>query len=106
MRNRIMRTIVFFDLPNIYSIDRRNYNRFRKYLINEGFLMLQESVYSKLVLNSQQSQFLINRIRKNSPKKGLIQVLLITENQYTQMEYIIGNSKSKIVNSEERLIVL
>lgn len=106
MRNRIMRTIVFFDLPNVYSIDRRNYTRFRKYLINEGFLMLQESVYSKLILNSQQSQFLINRIKKNAPKKGLIQVLLITENQYAQMEYIIGSSQSKIVNNEERLIIL
>ena len=101
-----MRTIVFFDLPNVYSIDRRNYTRFRKYLINEGFLMLQESVYSKLILNSQQSQFLINRIKKNAPKKGLIQVLLITENQYAQMEYIIGSSQSKIVNNEERLIIL
>ena len=55
MRDRVMRTIVFFDLPNIYAKDRRNYNLFRKFLLNEGFLMLQESVYSKLILNSEQS---------------------------------------------------
>ncbi len=106
MKDRIMRTIVFFDLPNIYAKDKRNYLKFRKYLINEGFIMMQESVYSKLVLNSQQSAFLTDRIRKNAPSKGLIQVLTITEKQYSQIEYIIGKSNSKIINSEDRLIIL
>ena len=51
MRDRIMRSIVFFDLPNIYAADRKNYNKFRRFLINNGFIMVQESVYSKLVMN-------------------------------------------------------
>lgn len=106
MRDRIMRTMVFFDLPNIYAKDKRNYLKFRKYLINEGFIMMQESVYSKLVLNSQQSDLLIERLRKNAPKKGLIQVLTITEKQYSQIEFIVGENKSKIIDSEDRLIVL
>ena len=106
MRDRVMRTIVFFDLPNIYAKDKRNYLKFRKYLINEGFIMMQESVYSKIVLNSQQSEFLVDRLKKNAPKKGLIQVLTITEKQYAQIEYIIGQSNSKIVDSEDRLVVL
>lgn len=101
-----MRTMVFFDLPNIYAKDKRNYLKFRKYLINEGFIMMQESVYSKLVLNSQQSDLLIERLRKNAPKKGLIQVLTITEKQYSQIEFIVGENKSKIIDSEDRLIVL
>ena len=63
-RNRIMRTMVFFDLPNIYSRDRRNYQLFRKFLLSEGFIMMQESVYSKIMLNSQQTKLLIERIRK------------------------------------------
>ena len=101
-----MRTMVFFDLPNVYLKDKRNYMKFRKYLLNEGFIMMQESVYSKLVLNSQQSQLLVDRLRKNAPKKGLIQIMTITEKQYSQIEYIIGESNSKIINSEDRLIVL
>lgn len=101
-----MRTIVFFDLPNVYSKDKRSYLMFRKFLINEGFIMMQESVYSKIVLNSQQSSLVLERIRKNAPKKGIIQVMNITERQYSQIEFIIGNSNSKIINSEERLIVL
>ena len=101
-----MRTIVFFDLPNVYSKDKRNYLMFRKFLINEGFIMMQESVYSKIVLNSTQSSSLIERIRKKSPKKGIIQVMNITEKQYSQIEYIIGNNNSKIISSEDKLIVL
>lgn|SRR5574344_789352 len=106
MRDRVMRTIVFFDLPNIYAKDRRSYNLFRKFLINEGFIMLQESVYSKLILNSVQSNLLLDRIKKNSPNKGIIQVLTITEKQYAQIEYIIGDSPTKIINNEDRMIVL
>lgn len=105
-RDRIMRTIVFFDLPNVYAKDRRNYQLFRKFLINEGFIMLQESVYSKIVLNSGQAQLLVNRIRNRAPKKGVIQVLTITERQYSDIEYIIGDSNTKVIHSEERLIVL
>lgn len=106
MRDRVMRTIVLFDLPNVYAKDRRNYNNFRKFLINEGFIMMQESVYSKLTLNSIQSNYLEERIRKNAPNKGLIQMLTITEKQYANIEYVIGSGNSKIINSEDKLIVL
>ena len=101
-----MRTIVFFDLPNIYSKDKQNYQKFRKFLINEGFIMMQESVYSKIVLNSQQSELILQKIRKRSPVKGLIQVLTITEMQYAQIEYIIGEKNTKIIDNEDRLIVI
>ncbi len=106
MRDRFVRIIVFFDLPNIYARDKRNYQLFRKFLINEGFIMMQESVYSKIVLNSESSKLLIEKIKNHAPKKGLIQLLTITEQQYARIEYIIGSSSTKIVNSEERLIVL
>lgn len=59
-----------------------------------------ESVYSKIVLNSQQLVALIERLKRKAPKKGLIQVLTITEKQYSQIEYIIGESNSKIINNE------
>lgn len=106
MKDRFMRTIIFFDLPNIYAKDKRNYQLFRKFLINEGFIMMQESVYSKIVLNSEQGKLLFDRIKRNAPKKGLIQSLTITENQYAKIEYIIGESTTKIINSEERLVIL
>lgn len=101
-----MRTIIFFDLPNVYTNDKRNYTKFRRFLINEGFIMMQESVYSKLMMNSQQIQLLIQRIRRNAPKKGIIQVLNVTENQYAQIEYIIGSNNTKILDNEDRLVII
>ena len=101
-----MRILVFFDLPTETSKDRKIYSRFRKFLIKEGFIMMQESVYSKIVLNSQQANFLYNRVKKSAPNKGIIQMLTITEKQYSQIEYIIGSSTNKIINDESRLVVL
>lgn len=101
-----MRTIVFFDLPSIYLNDKRNYILFRKHLLNEGFIMLQESVYSKIVLNQEQSKLLLERLRKKAPKKGVIQVLTITERQYSKIEFIVGEPKTKIIDNEDRLVVL
>lgn len=106
MRNRVMRALVFFDLPSVYAFDKRNYVKFRKYLQYEGFIMLQESVYSKLVLNNTQYDLLCKRIDKNAPSKGLVQLLVVTEKQYAKMRYIVGENNSNFVDSDERLIVL
>lgn len=106
MRDRVMRAIVFFDLPNIYANDRRNYNKFHKFLVNSGFVMMQESVYSKLVMNGEQAKLLFNKVKNNSPKKGIIQMLTITEKQYLNIEYIIGNPNNKVINDESSLIIL
>ncbi|MDI9519897.1 MAG: CRISPR-associated endonuclease Cas2 [Bacillota bacterium] len=101
-----MRMLLFFDLPVVESEERREYVRFRKYLIKSGFIMLQESVYCKLLLNSTAVAALAENVRKNKPPKGLIQILLITEKQYARMEYILGEFESEVIDSDERLIVL
>jgi len=101
-----MRTLIFFDLPNVVYEDQVSYRKFRKFLLNEGFIMLQESVYSKIFLNREQNKLLLNRLRVKAPKKGIIQVLTITEKQYSMIEYIIGGKQTKIIDNSERLIVL
>ena len=106
MSYRFMRMLLFFDLPVVESNERREYARFRKYLIKSGFIMLQESVYCKLLLNSTAVAALEENVRKNKPPKGLIQILLITEKQYARMEYILGEFESEVIDSDERLIVL
>ena len=106
MRDRFVRTIVFFDLPNVHYKDRRNYLLFRKFLLNEGFIMMQESVYSKISLNSISSNLLYEKIKRNAPKKGIIQVLTITEKQYSKIKYITGVQDDKVINSESRLVIL
>lgn len=101
-----MRILVMFDLPVQTSLDRKEYAKFRRYLIKSGFFMLQESVYCKISLNSGMTEAIIENIRKNKPLSGLVQVLKITEKQYSRMEYIIGKHETDIVNSDERLVIL
>ena len=101
-----MRVLVLFDLPVETAADRRAYTQFRKFLIRNGFIMMQESVYSKLAQNQLAANALISHIRKNSPDEGLIQILTVTEKQYSNMEMIIGSKKGDVINSSERMIVL
>ena len=74
-----MRVIVMFDLPVTTPDARKQYNLFRKYLIKNGFLMMQESIYCKLAQNSTAAETMVENIRKNKPSDGLVQVLKITE---------------------------
>lgn len=101
-----MRILVMFDLPVGTESERKNYCLFRKHLIKSGFLMLQESVYCKIAQNTTVADAIIANVRKNRPDDGLVQVLKITEKQYSRMEYIVGESKSDVLDSDERLVVL
>lgn len=100
-----MRVIVMFDLPTETADDRASYARFRKELIKDGYLMMQQSVYSKLVMNPLAGELARDRVRKISPSKGVIQAMIVTEKQYADIEYIIGGPNTKQENSTDRLVI-
>ena len=106
MSYRFMRVVVFFDLPTVTESDKKEYRAFRKHLIKSGFMMMQESVYVKLVPNNFAEQLLIENIRKHKPSSGLVQVLKVTEKQYASIENIIGTPHAEVIDSDERLIIL
>lgn len=106
MSYRFMRMIVFFDLPTDTAEDRTNYRHFRKLLIKSGFMMMQESVYCRLLITPTAERSLIDILRKQKPPKGIVQALVITEKQFARMEYIAGELHTDVINSDERLIVL
>lgn len=106
MSYRFMRILVFFDLPTETSKDRKIYARFRKFLIKEGFIMMQESVYCKLTLNNSITNSIREKINKNKPPKGIVQMLVITEKQFASMEYIVGEKTYENIDDTERLLIL
>lgn len=106
MSYRYMRIIVFFDLPVLTEKNRRDYREFRKFLIKSGFIMMQESVYCKLAQNGTVADAISENLRKNTPTEGLVQILKITEKQYAKMDYLVGERKTEIVDSDERLVIL
>ena len=93
-RVRYMRLVLFFDLPVETAVQRKNYRLFRKFLLKDGFLRLQESVYAKLVINDGAAGAAIARVRKNRPPAGLVQILKVTESQFAMMDYITGNREA------------
>lgn len=68
--------------------------------------MLQESVYCKLALNATVSEAVVQGIRKNRPPEGLVQILTLTEKQFSKMEMITGEYKSEVLQSDKRLVIL
>ena len=98
--------MVFFDLPVLTEKNRRDYRQFRKFLIKSGFLMMQESVYCKLVQNSTVADTMVDNIKRNKPSEGLVQILRITEKQYSKMEFVVGKNNTNVLDSDERLIIL
>lgn len=97
-----MRLILFFDLPVVTKQDRKIYATFRKYLIKNGYLMMQYSVYCKMFANREAAVKHVNLLEKNVPKKGQIRILLVTEKQYSKIEVIVGgkSNQEQILNSE------
>ena len=106
MSYRYMRVIVFFDLPVDTLEHKRAYRKFRKFLIEKGFLMMQESVYCKLAQNSTAADLIVQNVKKNKPISGLVQTLRITEKQFSRIEYIVGEKTNEVLDSDERIVVL
>ena len=106
MSYRYMRIMVLFDLPVLTEKQRRDYREFRKYLLKAGFFMMQESVYCKLVQNAGVADVVQESIRKNKPGEGLVQILRVPEKQFAKMEYVVGENKSLVLDTDERLVIL
>ena len=68
MNNRFMRIIVMFDLPVITDKEKKTATKFRKFLLDEGFIMMQYSVYSRICKNNDE---LYNKIINFDDKKYL-----------------------------------
>nr|WP_245341933.1 CRISPR-associated endonuclease Cas2 [Enterococcus rivorum] len=101
-----MRQLLFFDLPTETAQDKRAYRKFRKFLIAEGFVMLQFSVYSKLTLNDTQAKTVLRRLEQNKPREGNVVVLKVTEKQFAQMSYLLGDKDASVANSDQRVVFL
>jgi CRISPR-associated protein Cas2 len=88
--------MIMFDLPVETKAQIRTYNKFRKELIKQGFLMMQYSIYIKSCVNKEAGQGVINNIRKFLPKHGHVRSMIITEKQFEQMTILVGEENRNI----------
>lgn len=101
-----MRIIVMFDLPMETLEEKRNYIKFRKSLIKNGFLMLQKSVYCKMSINMSKVNSVIDKLKDEMPSKGVVQTLVITEKQFASMETIIGKMDQNLTQGDKGIIII
>lgn len=81
---------VHFDLPTETKADKKNYTRFRKFLINDGFNMIQFSIYARHCSSRENSEVHKNRVKKHLPPHGNIVMFEITDAQFGRMEFFHG----------------
>lgn len=90
-----MRSIIIFDLPVKTKVERRLATQFRKALLDDGFEMLQYSVYTRICPNRDNAAMHLSRLKKIAPNTGSIRMLMVTENQYSDMAIITGEKTAQ-----------
>ena len=78
-----MRLLVMFDLPTGSKKERKTYSEFRKFLVGDGYTMLQFSVYTRILLSRDGADAHLRRLRAHVPAAGSVTVLELTEKQYS-----------------------
>ncbi len=85
-----MRLMVFFDLPVKSKLSRRHYQQFHKFLVKDGYVMMQFSVYTRIVNGLDGLDKHMKRLRANLPPRGHVRAMSITEKQYADMYFLVG----------------
>lgn len=97
---------MFFDLPTVTASERKIAAAFRKALVKDGFLMLQESVYCKLSLNATAADNVRERVKKYLPNEGSVIMLTITEKQFEGMDLCLGKINGTIMDNDNKMVIL
>ena len=100
---RILWLFIAFDLPTETNKDIRNYTRFRKGLIQDGFAMLQYSIYVRHCASRENAAVHEKRVKKMLPPKGEIMMFMLTDRQYGMMEFFRGPKEAEKPDTPQQL---
>jgi CRISPR-associated protein Cas2 len=92
---RIMWILLFFDLPTTTPEDRKAYTRFRKALLDDGFVMLQYSVYGRSCPSSENAEVHLKRVKAIVPGEGQVRIMMLTSKQFERMLIFEGKIRKK-----------
>ena len=104
---KIMRLILLFDMPVLTDDQKKEYRHFRENVMDDGFMMLQYSVYVRYCQNDSDAEKHIERVKKMKPAYGNIRILRVTENQFNSMIMIQGekSEQEKMVTAEQLFFI-
>jgi len=98
-----MWVLAMFDLPTDTKKARRAYGEFRKSLVEDGFVMMQFSVYIRHCPSEENAIVHQNRIRAALPHDGEVRVLTITDKQFGRMKVFHGKTSTKPEEPPEQI---
>ena len=90
-----MWTVVLFDLPTDTKKARKDYTRFRKFLLEDGFSMMQYSVYIRHSSSDENAIVHSNRVKAALPENGEVRIIRITDKQFGKIEVFYGKQRKK-----------
>lgn len=96
---------VFFDLPVLTKPERRTATRFRNFLLKDGYMMIQFSVYARICNGQDRVEKHVQRLNTNIPQKGSVRVIQITDKQYERMKILVGTKKNNEKAKSEQLVL-
>lgn len=88
-----MWVVVLFDLPVDTKKARRNYARFRKQLLKDGFTRMQFSVYIRHSSSEENAAVHIDRVSGWIPEDGEVRVITFTDKQFERMRIFWGKRR-------------
>jgi len=103
---RIMWLFVFFDLPVTTKTGRRVATRFRKFLKDDGYMILQFSVYARVCRGDEATDKHIGRVTRNLPRVGNVRTLQVTDKQYARMRLLLGESDKNERAAPQQMVLL
>lgn len=92
---RSMWLIVCFDLPTDTPKARKQYAIFRKNIMQDGFNMMQYSIYYRHCSSKENTTVHLQRIRNTIPPDGEVRILQFTDKQFERMETYSGKRRTK-----------
>lgn len=98
-----MWVLVFFDLPTENKKERKAASKFRKYLLDQGFMMFQFSIYMRFCQSLENAEMHTKYVKNKLPEKGKVGVLAITDKQFGKMELFHGVSKQELIPPVQQL---
>lgn len=102
---RTMWVMVMFDLPTDTQQARSNYCDFRKHLLQDGFDMMQFSVYTRHTPSEENAQVHIRRVKPLIPPDGHVRILKFTDKQFSKMEVFFGKRRKQPEKPLQQLIL-
>ena len=102
---KAMWIMVMFDLPVVTSNEKREYVRFRKYLLREGVIALQYSVYARYSACRENAQKYYRYIKEIIPPGGRVRILMVTDKQFGEMVSLYGKNAQEIEKKPEQLLL-